>query len=166
MVDRRHNTIREGVLAGILSATAIAVWLAVVDIIAAHPFFTPEVMGRGLLGIFGHRTGDSPMLYVAVYTVFHYAVFAILGIIVATLVHAARRTPGVLAGFLISFVIFEMGFYGLASLLSVNSDLQGLAWYQIGAANLLAAFVMLYFMWIRHPELKHQFTEALDGTDA
>jgi hypothetical protein len=33
-------------------------------------------------------------------------------------------------------------------------------------ANLLASVVMFGFMYLRHPELKGQFTEALDGTDA
>lgn len=162
-----HNTIQEGIIAGILSATVIAVWLLVVDVIAGHAFFTPTVLGRGLLGFFGvSRPTDSPTLYVVLYTIFHYVSFAIVGVIVAMIVHQARRTPAVLAGFLVVFIIFEMGFYGLAALLSVNSDLGGLAWYQIGAANLVAAIVMLYFMWARHPELKGHFTSALEGTDA
>jgi hypothetical protein len=71
-----------------------------------------------------------------------------------------------MAGFLVVFVIFEMGFYGLAAALSVNSQLQGLAWYQIGAANLIAAAVMFYYMWARHPELKGNIRSALEGTDA
>lgn len=153
-------------MAGALSATAIAVWLFVVDLVARHPLFTPTVLGQGLLGVFGVRIGDTALSYVIVYTVFHYVAFAIIGIIVAKIVHEARRTPAVLAGFLILFVAFELGFIGLTSLLSVTTQLQGLAWYQIMAANLVAAFVMLYFMWLRHPELKHELNAALQGTDA
>jgi hypothetical protein len=33
-------------------------------------------------------------------------------------------------------------------------------------ANLLASIVMFTFMWVRHPDLKGHFAEALDGTDA
>ena len=165
-MPRNHNTIQEGILAGCLSATVIAVWLFVVDVIARAPLFTPTVLGRGLLGVLGLRLGDTQALYVTVYTVFHYAVFALLGILVAKIVHAARRTPAVLSGFLIIFIAFELGFYGLAGMLSVNTDLKSLAWYQIMAANLVAAFVMLYFMWMRHPELKGEFQDALEGTDA
>lgn len=166
MADERENTIREGIIAGFLSATVIAVWLFIVDVIARHPFFTPRVLGKGLVSILGIHMADTTALYVGVYTVFHYASFAIIGILVATIVHAARRTPAVLAGFLIMFIAFELGFYGLAAMLSVNSDLKSLAWYQIMAANLLAAIVMFYFMWARHPELKGEFSEALGGTDA
>lgn len=166
MAGERHSTIREGLIAGFLSATVIVVWLFVVDVIARHPLFTPQILGKGLVSFVGVKLHDTAALYVGVYTVFHYVAFAIVGILVATIVHAARRTPAVLAGFLIIFVAFEFGFYGLTAMLSVNSDLQALAWYQIMFANLLAAVVMFYFMWSRHPELKGQFTDALEGTDA
>jgi len=161
-----HHTIREGTIAGFLSATVIAVWLFVVDSIAGHPLFTPTVLGRGLLGVFGMRMGDTALNYVAAYTVFHYGAFALLGIIVAKIVHEARRTPAVLAGFLMIFIAFELGFYGLTGMLSVTTALAGLAWYQLMAANLVASFVMLFFMWVRHPELKGELHAALEGTDA
>jgi len=165
MADR-HNTIQEGILAGFLSASVIAIWLLAVDAIAGHPFFTPEVLGRGLLSVFGIKPSDTAMTYIVVYTIFHYAAFALIGTLVASVAHAARRTPAVLAGFLLLFIAFELGFYGLAGVLSVNSQLQGLAWYQIMVANLIASAVMLTFMWRRHPELKREFQAALEGTDA
>lgn len=162
-----HNTIREGIVAGVLSATVIAIWLFIVDTIAGHPMLTPTVLGRGLYSVFGGLRGsDTPGMYIALYTVFHYVAFCVIGIIVASFVHGARRTPGVMAGFLVVFVAFELGFYGLAAALSVNTRLQSLAWYQIGAANLVAAAVMFYFMWVRHPELKGHIRSALEGTDA
>jgi len=165
MADR-HSTVREGITAGFLSATVIAVWLLIVDVIAKHPFFTPMVLGQGLLGLFGVRPGDTGLTYVIVYTLFHYGMFFVLGMLVVKVVHAARRTPAVLAGFLILFVAFELGFYGLTSMLSVYTALAGLAWFQIMIANLIASFVMLYYMWLRHPELTREFREALEGTDA
>jgi hypothetical protein len=161
-----HNSIQEGILAGFLSATVIAVWLFIVDLLAGHPLFTPTVLGRGLIGVFGLRMGDTAMNYIVMYTLFHYAMFALIGVLVAKIVHAARRTPAVLAGFLIIFIAFELGFYGLTAMLSVTTELQGLAWYQLMAANLVATLVMLYFMWMRHPELKQELHDALEGTDA
>lgn len=167
MAVRDHNTIREGIIAGILSATAIAIWLFIVDSVSRYAFFTPDALGSGLMRFLGApRSTDTMAMHVAFYTVFHYVAFAIIGIIVAWIVHQARRTPAILAGFLIMFVVVEFGFYGLAAMLSANSVLGGIAWYQIMAANLLASLVMFSFMWMRHPELKGQFTEALEGTDA
>jgi hypothetical protein len=166
MAIREHNTIREGIYAGLLSATAIAVWLFIVDSIERHPFFTPDVLGSGLMRFVGApRMTDTMAMHVAFYTVFHYVAFAVIGVIVAWIVHQARRTPAILAGFLILFVVVEFGFYGLAAMLSSSSVLGGIAWYQIMVANLLASLVMFTFMWMRHPDLKGQFTDALDGTD-
>lgn len=166
MAVREHNTIREGVYAGVLSATAIALWLFIVDSIERHAFFTPEALGSGLMRFVGApRMTDTVAMHIAFYTVFHYVAFAIIGVIVAWIVHQARRTPTILAGFLIMFVVVEFGFYGLAAMLSANSVLGGIAWYQIMVANLLASLVMFSFMWMRHPELKGQFTEALGGKD-
>lgn len=162
----RHSNIREGVISGFLSATSIAIWFLVVDIIAKHPFFTPAVLGRGLLGILGLRASDTMWTYVAVYTVFHYAAFAAIGIIVAAIIHAARRTPAILAGFLILFISFEIGFHGLVAMLSINTALEGLAWVQIMIANIIGSIVMAYYMWTRHPELGREFRQALEGTDA
>lgn len=167
MAVRDHNTIREGIYAGLLSATAIAVWLLMVDTIEGHAFFTPDVLGSGLMRFLGApRMGDTMAMHVMFYTVFHYVAFAIIGVIVAWIVHQARRTPGVLAGFLVTFVMVEGGFYGLAAMLSVTTKLGGIAWYQIMIANLLASIVMFTFMWVRHPELKGQFAAALEGHDA
>jgi hypothetical protein len=167
MDAREHDTIREGIYAGVLSATAIAVWLFIVDVVARRPFFTPDVQGSGLMRFVGApRLSDTVALHVAFYTVFHYVAFAIIGVIVAWVVHQARRTPTILAGALILFVMVEGGFYGLAAVLSLNTALGQIAWYQIMIANLLASVVMFGFMYMRHPELKGQFTEALDGTDA
>jgi len=166
MAVREHNTIREGIYAGVLSATAIAVWLFIVDSVERRAFFTPDVLGSGLMRFVGApRMTDTMAMHVAFYTAFHYVAFAIIGVIVAWIVHQARRTPAILAGFLIMFVVFEFGFYGLAAMLSANSVLGGIEWYQIMVANLLASLVMFSFMWARHPELKGQFADALDGTD-
>lgn len=167
IVPNEHNVVREGIIAGLLSATVIVVWLALVDWLSGHPLQTPTVLGRGLFSLFGGlRMSDTAGMYVALYTVFHYLAFCLIGVIVATIVHGARRTPGLMAGFVVVFVIFEMGFYGLVAALSINTQLQGMAWYQVGAANLVAATVMLYYMWVRHPELKGEIRSALEGTDA
>jgi hypothetical protein len=125
-----HNSIREGVIAGILGATAIAVWFLIVDVIAGHPLYTPDLLGRGLISILGKPPAmpDTMMTHVFAYTLFHYAAFALVGVLVAIVVHQSERTPAILAGFLIMFVMFEIGAYGLAGLLT-ESEFGGLAWY-------------------------------------
>jgi len=162
----RHNTIREGIYAGFIGATVIVLWFAIIDLAAAHPFHTPDVLGAGLLSILGKPAmmPDTAMVRVVAYTIFHYAAFALVGIIIASIVHQSARTPAILAGFLIAFVAFELGAIGLTGLLA-ESSLGSLAWYQIFIANLLATAGMFFFMWRRHPDLRRDIDRALAGTD-
>ncbi len=162
----QHNPIREGVIAGFIGATAIAVWFAIIDVVAGRPLNTPSILGAGLISILGKppMMPDTVGFHVVIYTIFHYAVFVIIGIILVTMVHQSARTPAILAGFLIAFVAFEIGAIGLTALLT-ESRLGGMAWYQIFIANLLACAGMFWYMWRRHPALRADFDRALAGTD-
>jgi hypothetical protein len=162
----RHSTVREGIYAGIIGATVIVVWFAIIDLSAAHPFHTPDILGAGLLSVLGKPAmmPDTLTMRVVIYTIFHYAAFALVGIVVASIVHQSARTPAILAGALIAFVAFELGAIGLTTLLA-ESSLGSLAWYQIFIANLIATAAMFFFMWRRHPELGRDIDRALTGTD-
>ena len=162
----QHNSAREGIYAGIIGATAIAVWFAIIDILAAHPFHTPDILGAGLLSVLGKppMMPDTLVFHVFIYTIFHYLAFFLVGIVMVAIVHQSARTPAILAGFLIAFVAFELGAIGLTQLFT-ESQLGGMAWYQIFIANLLAAGSMFFIMWRRHPGLAHDIEEALTGTD-
>lgn len=162
----RHNSVREGIYAGIIGATAIVVWFAIIDILGANPFHTPDVLGAGLLSVLGKppMMPDTMAFHVIIYTIFHYGSFALVGILVAMIVHQSARTPAILAGFLVAFVVFELGAIFLTALFT-ESPLGGMAWYQIFLANLLATALMFWFMWRRHPALRADIDRALTGTD-
>ncbi|HKY96769.1 MAG TPA: hypothetical protein VJL35_02835 [Gemmatimonadaceae bacterium] len=162
----RHNSVREGILAGIIGATAIVVWFAVIDIVSGQPFHTPDILGAGLLSILGKppMMPDTTATHVLIYTVFHYVAFALVGILIAVVVHQSSRTPAVLAGALVAFVAFQLGAIGITTLFT-ETRLGGMAWYQIFLANLLATALMFWFMWRRHPQLRGDLDRALTGTD-
>lgn len=159
-----HSSTREGVIAGIIGATVVAIWFLLVDAIAGHPLYTPTVLGAGVFSVFGDTTHDGALVHLLVYTVLHYAAFMVTGIIVALVVHRAEAEPSVLVVFTLLFIIFELGFYGLAALLA-ETRLQSLAWYQIAAGNLLAAVSMGAYMWRTHPALGREFAHALGGDE-
>lgn len=160
----RHNVLREGVIAGVLGATAVAVWFLIVDTVAGHPLFTPAALGTALLGIFGgDASRDSAFMNVLAYTIFHYAAFVFVGIGATLLVHRAEEEPTVLVVFLILFVAFELAFYGMTAILSETVLMNQLAWYQVGIANLIASVLMGTYLWRRHPALRQEFVAALGG---
>jgi len=165
MAERPHNFLREGVITGFIGATAIAIWFLIVDTIAGHPFSTPIFLGKGVVSVLGkNMMGDTAVTQVIGYTLFHYAAFLIVGIVLTVIVHQAERTPGILAGLLVGFVIMTLGFYMIAAAFA-QSALGQMSWAQIFIANLLASSLMLWYLWRGHPRLERQLKQALEGTD-
>jgi hypothetical protein len=163
-IDRTHDVPREGVVAGFIGATAVAMWFLILDTIQGRPFHTPSILGEALFSLLGLPQSGT-ITYVAVYTIFHYAAFALTGILLVFLIHKSRRIPSILAGLLLGFVVFEMGFYFLSALLSAPTLLGDIAWYQIAIGNLLAAAGMSLYLVRTHPFLTTDLNLALRGED-
>ena len=161
----RHTIVRDGVVAGILGATAVAVWFLGLDTLRGHPFATPAALGRGLVGILGPHGSEGNAVFVAAYTVFHYVAFIAVGLLVAVIVHFAQREPSVLAGAMMLFVAFEVGFYGISAALRESAAIGSLSGMMVASGNLVAAAVMGTFLWRRHPELKEELVHALSGRE-
>ena len=158
-----RRMLKEGVVAGLLGAGGVAVWFLGVDLVGGRPFGTPVELGRAVFSVLGKGIDWSPFGYVVGYTILHVLVFMLIGVIVAWIVDASRRTPGVLAGLLILFAVFEVGFYMFTLFLAQPETVGRIAWYQIGAANLVAAALMGWYLWREHPELGSRFERALVG---
>lgn len=159
---RSHNVWREGIIAGVIGATALAIWFFVIDLIAGHPLYTPTILGQALFSVLGSTAGDPQLVHIAVYTLFHYAAFIVLGVLASMVVHRAERQPSILALFLVGFVVLEMGFYGYTAILSATGVLPGeLAWYQVAVGNLLAALAGGTYLYKLHPSLGRNFSRAL-----
>ena len=159
----RHSIARDGIVAGVLGATAVALWFLGVDMIYATPFTTPAGLGRGLLRLFGPPGNEGTATFVIAYTVFHYFAFILAGLLVSIVVHWAESSPTVLAGALILFVMFEIGFYGISSALQESPFLGTLGWGAVATGNLIAALVMGTYMWRTHPGLTGKLNWALSG---
>lgn len=159
----RHGTLREGIIAGALGATGVAIWFLIVDTIGGQPFFTPRVLGEAVKSIVAPEAAMSPMAIIALYTAFHYAVFLLAGIAIVALVHGSQRQPAMLSGVVMLFVAFEVAFYAYVAMLQLATPLQEIAWYQIGAANFVAAALMGRYLWATHPGLTARFNESLSG---
>ena len=161
----RHTLVRDGVVAGVLGATAVAIWFLGIDLIYAHAFATPAALGKGVLRLLGPPGTEGDMVFILVYTVFHYVSFIAAGLLVSAIVYWAQSQPTVLAGAMMLFVAFEIGFYGLSSALQESPFLGALGWAQVGSGNLVAALVMGVYMWRTHPELKVELELALGGRE-
>ena len=164
----QHRTLREGVVAGALAATAVAIWFLVLDTVAGRPFATPAMLGASLSSLFAMPTVAPTATAASVlgYTAFHYAAFAVAGLIGATVMNNAEEEPSVLIGFFILFIAFEFGWYGLSAILARSEYFGQLAWYQVFLANLIAAGTIGTYLFRRHPGLASRFAHSLAGEES
>lgn len=146
-----RHPLRDGVVAGLLGATSVAVWFLLLDVLAGRPFFTPAVLGARLFQLLGGEFGGRGLaVHVAAYTIFHVAAFVALGVVAAEASNAMEREPSVVNGFLVLFFVLELG-YLAAVRMAAESELFGVyAWWQFGIANLLAASLMGGYLWRAH----------------
>lgn len=161
-MPQRHSTLREGFFTGILGASTVAVWFLIVDTVAGAPLFTPTMLGAALFRVDPEAiTPQVALLLVAGYTVFHFAAFIAVGTLAVFLLDLAERQPALLALFVVFFVVFQTGFYGMVAVLHEVRLLNGLEWYQIAIGNLLASVVMGSYLWYSHPALRSDLQDAL-----
>jgi len=160
---QRQGILRQGLITGFIGATAVAIWFLIVDSIAGRPLYTPHILGAAVFGVLGPPRGESAALLIVAYTIFHYAVFTLIGIVLAAIVSRGDDDPAVLAGLAVFVVIFQVGFLGFTALLSEWTALGNLAWYQIGAANLVALALMGAYLYHAHPRAAGGMANALGG---
>jgi len=140
-MPRPRHPRREGVLLGLVVATSIWVWLAVVDAIAGQPFRTFVVLGG-----------------IASFTLLHYTLCLAYGLAAVAVVQGAAREPSLLLGASFFFFILEFGFVMLTVILS-HTGLGQLAWVRILGGNLVGAVITFVMLWRRHP-LRREMLEA------
>ena len=147
---------QQGLVAGLLGALTIAVWFLVLDTLQGRPFYTPTVLGTALFrhgaGLAAPESLAVSLEMVALYTFVHVLVFGVIGGLASRLLFAAERSPSAGFGILLLFVVFESGFVG-AALVLAEPVLRALAWPAILFGNLLAALVMGWYFWRKHPAL-------------
>jgi hypothetical protein len=140
-VAHPHNSLTEGATLGVIVATSIWAWLAVVDALAGQPFRTFAVLGG-----------------VPLFTALHYVLCVVYGVVVVTVVHGAARAPSLLIFAAFCFFILEFAFV-MATVLLANVGLGALAWVRILGGNVVGAVLTWVLLARRHPLLK-EFKEA------
>lgn len=155
VILEEHRILREGLFAGAIGATAVAVWFLVIDLAAGRIFFTPAAMGSVLFhGARSAAEVQMDALTIVGYTLLHVTAFGVVGLIAAALVTEAEEYAApVILGAIMLFVTFETFFIGLLAI--VAQWLLGIIpWWSIAVGNLIAAATMGWYLWHEHPALQ------------
>ncbi len=152
---------REGIAAGLIGGTVVAVWFALLDAIQGNFLATPIMLGTSLGSLFlGGDTPGSAGAFLG-YTLFHYTAFIVAGIGFAWVVNGAEKVPSVIIGLLGLLAVFEVWWVGGTYLLTKGFG--QLTWLQVFIANIIGAGTMAAYMWRQHPSLASRVDAVLAG---
>jgi hypothetical protein len=133
----------EGIILGILVATIIWGWVAMVDLVAGQPLRTFQMMGG-----------------IAAFTTLHYLLNIAYCVALVAAVRGALRTPSLIIGVIFVFLIFEVGFTMMTTLLA-TATLGMSAWLTLLGGNLVGVAVVFALLSWRYP-LAAQLKSAED----
>jgi hypothetical protein len=151
---------REGLIAGLAGAAAVAVWFLLYDEAAGAPLRTPALLGAALFqGLRDANALEVTVPLVLQYTVVHGLVFILFGWAAAGLLALADREPRLLFIFFMLFCCFEVFFVALIAVLA-EWLFDTIAWWTILTANLLAAVAMLGYLFRGHRVAWREFLAA------
>jgi hypothetical protein len=128
----KHDSLREGAGLGIVVATTIWVWLALIDAIAGEPFRTFTVLGG-----------------ISAFTLVHYLLNLIYGVVILSLIHGAAREPSLMIAVGFGFLMVEFAFAMVTVMLS--HLLGELAWVRIFGGSVVGALIAIVVLARRHP---------------
>lgn len=141
---------REGLIAGLAGAAAVAVWFLLHDLALGMPLRTPALFAATLFhGLRDPATLVITPALVLQYTLVHGLAFVLFGWAVAGLLALGDREPRFLFAVFMLFCCFEVFAVALIAVLA-EWLLETLAWWTILTANVLAAAVMLAYFFRAH----------------
>jgi hypothetical protein len=128
----KHNAVREGIKLGLVIATSIWIWIAVVDALTGEPFRTFRALGG-----------------IAQFTALHYVLNVAYGVAIVAVVHRTAHEPSLAAVLWFVLLVIEFAFV-MATILLSHVGLGALAWLRIFAASLIGLALALLLISRRH----------------
>jgi hypothetical protein len=155
-VEPRATVATDGIVAGLLGASAVAVWFLALDTLAGRPLYTPTVLGTALfrrgVGLDSPATLPVSLEMVGMFTWVHALAFIALGGAASYLLAGVERRPSLGFGLLLLFVVFQAGFT-VAATVFARGVIDIVGWIPIMTANLLAAATMALYLGWRHRDM-------------
>ena len=136
------DVLGDGLYAGGIGASVVALWFLAVDAVTREPLFTPSLVAGVLL----RGAEASPELpvdlgLVAAYTMIHAFLFVAFGMALDFVVSRLRETPDLPVIAVASFVVMELGFVA-AMRMAVPGVAEVIGHGYIAAGNVFAAIGM------------------------
>jgi len=147
---------REGIIAGTCGAATITLWFLLLDMLAGHPLYTPNMLGMALFkggsGLVSSAHVELSLKIVGAFTALHWLAFELIGALASLLLVLAEHNPNLGFGVLLCFVLSAEGLMG-GAMMFAEPVLHALAWQSVLVGNLVAAGAMGGYLWRRHASM-------------
>ncbi len=143
------DLVLHGIAGGVIAGSVVALWFLIVDVSVTEAFYTPALLASTIL----REEFQWPTFrLVAVYSVLHFGVFAVLGLGTVWFLRMTRIEPGLMVGAVFGVGVLNAVHYG--GLLVTGVDL--LTVLPVGhvlGANLVGGMLMMaYLHWAAKAE--------------
>jgi hypothetical protein len=148
------EVVGDGVFAGLVGASAVALWFLAVDAVLREALYTPSMVAGALLrGTPAAAEQSVDLTMVAAFTALHSFLFILFGIAASWIVDQFQHTPDMPLISIAIFVALEGGFV-IATKLLVPDVAATIGHGYIVVGNAFAAVGMGLYLrgWQRHPE--------------
>lgn len=150
---REQRTLRRGLIAGLLGASAVAISFLIIDLLFHQALFTPAALGSALFhGAAGPTEIRIEATTVLSYTALHLAAFLGIGLIAAALLEQAEYHPALILGIALLFITFEALFIGIVAI-TASWILDTIGWWSVIIGNVVATLTMVAYLARQHPTL-------------
>lgn len=153
---RLHSNLARGATAGVVAATALALWFLAVDTWLGEPFRTPMFLANSLLGL----EAEAGAVSIAFYTIIHYLAFIVIGITAARFFDLLDARPGILVGAVLGFLLFDFIFYA-GVIVTGSAIVEAIGWPPVLIGSLIAGMTLAGTLSMLSDEPSVSWREAL-----
>ena len=165
MRESTRLTLGSGLYAGLIGYAVVVVFIAIVNLAGGRsPFYTAALFGSALFyGLEDPATLQVAPAPVLAYNMVHLVSFLALGFLASWFMSVAERFP--VARYAALFTLIFVAAHVYAGLLLFAEPLLAGAWLPIGAAGVLAAVAMGWYLLRVHGALRRSLSEIPMGAE-
>ncbi|MEN8144706.1 MAG: hypothetical protein ABFS14_07100 [Gemmatimonadota bacterium] len=172
MIEKK--SLGAGAVAGLLAATALILLFLFIDLAKGQPLATPTFLSGALLG---QDTPEASPMLIGAYTVAHYFVFMVLGMLAAVMFDTFKIPRNLTIG--AAFGLFTCSIIFYPALIITGTDiLSAPAWQVVFFGNILAGLIIVAYLhyasdeegvtglaelWRTHPVIRQGIVAGLIG---
>ena len=154
---RDGKTVTRGAIAGLVGAFALAIWFLIIDAVTHEPFHTPLFVARTLLNL---SSAQPSFVLLSIYTLFHFLVFAVVGVVVAWLLEVTNIPAFFPLGVALGFLLFDLIFYA-GVIITGSNVIRELGWPAVMVGNLIAGISLMGYLQFTGPHVPVKLSDVL-----